>query len=262
MRVRVIFGLNNRGGWVPFHHQFLIADFLENLIRKEMPDYADYSEFNFSGIKGQTKVGKHGLHFYSNKITLVISAWDKEFMDALLKAIFSMKFMDVGKLNISPESVEMEEIPDFKESAKFICISPLVITNVETEIGLTKQFVDPEEDLFSDLLYESTMLRLEESKRFSDEQMQSFYKFQVEPDQRYLAKIKATEKKFSRIYPAFDGDKKIEVRGYTLPFTFYVDELVQKYVFITGFGEYANKGFGMLDLANVDPTTRSKAYEF
>ena len=262
MRVRIIFTLNNRGGWVPFHHQYLLSDLMENVLQKDAKEYVDFEWYNFSGLKGQTKVGKQGLHFYSSKVTLVLSSIDKGFIDAVLKGIFTRKEIEIGKISLTPDSVELEKKPDLTDETKYICISPLVIADPNTEIGSTKQFVDPTDDLFSDLLYESTMTRLDQNPDFTSEEIESYFKFQVDPDQKYLAKIRASEKKFSRIYPAFIGDKQVEVRGYTFPFTFYVDSKVQEFIFNCGFGEFAKKGFGMLDLANVDPVGRAAKYEF
>lgn len=262
MRVRLIFELKNRGGWVPFHHQFLLAEFLEGIKSNIDPIYKDYTRYNFSGIKGQTKVGKNGLHFYSNKVTLVFASPEKDFIDAMLKHVFAQKEIVLGKLELVPEYAEIEKEPTFEEHTKFICISPLVIAMPDTEIGASKQFINPTEDSFSDLLYEATMNRMETAPEFKDEDLTKFFKFQVDPDRRYLDKIRASEKKFSRIYPVYPGNEKKEVRGYTFPFTFYVDKSVQKYVFETGFGELTYKGFGMLDIANVDPVGRAKKYEF
>lgn len=262
MRVRVIYELKNRGGWVPFHHQFLLSDYIEEIIKKELPQYSDFQKYNFSGLKGQTKIGKNGLHFYSNKVTLVIASSEKVFIDNLLKGIFTQKDVAIGKLILEPESVEIESEPDITEQTKFICISPLVITPFDSEIGASKQFLNPTEDAFSDLLYESTMYKLEDEASFSEEEIANYFKFQVDPDRKYLAKIRASEKKFSRIYPCYEGDTKHEVRGYTFPFILYVDKKVQKFIFETGFGEYTHKGFGMLDIANVDPIGRAKPYEF
>ncbi len=262
MRVRLIFELKNRGGWVPFHHQFLLAEFLEGVKANIGAEYKNYDRYNFSGLKGQTKVGKNGLHFYSNKVTLVFASPEKEFIDKMLKEVFSKKELSIGKLDLVPEYVEIEKEPTFEDHTKFICISPLVIAMPDTEIGASKQFINPPEDQFSDLLYESTMNRMEVAPEFENDDLAQFFKFQVDPDRKYLDRIRANEKKFSRIYPVYIAGDKQEVRGYTFPFTFYVDKRVQKFVFETGFGELTYKGFGMLDIANVDPIGRAQKYEF
>ena len=80
-------------------------------------------------------------------------------------------------------------------------------------------------------------------------------------DKGYLDKIRASEKKFSRVYPVYLSEEKAEVRGYTFPFTLYADKTIQKFIFETGFGEHSQKGFGMLDIANADPIDRVQPYK-
>jgi len=116
-------------------------------------------------------------------------------------------------------------------------------------------------DIAEHLLYESTILRMSESKLYSAEKLKTFFKFQLVPDHGYLTKIEQSQKKFARIYPVFDQDVKYEVRGYTFPFTLYAAPEVQKFVFILGLGAFTHKGFGMLDIANIDPTKRTKEYK-
>jgi CRISPR-associated endoribonuclease Cas6 len=91
---------------------------------------------------------------------------------------------------------------------------------------------------------------LEESQKFSPEELASFYKFQLIADKDYLDKIQASHKKFARIYPLYDSDVKFEVRGYTFPFTLYAPQPVQQFVYEYGLGHFSHKGFGMLDVAN------------
>ncbi|NJO03714.1 MAG: hypothetical protein HC880_20425 [Bacteroidia bacterium] len=68
-------------------------------------------------------------------------------------------------------------------------------------------------------------------------------------------------KKFARIYTVFEGKIKYELRGYTFPFTLYAAPAVQEFIFNCGLGAYTHKGFGMIDLANVDPIERTEIYE-
>ncbi len=263
MRVRIIFKLKNKGSFLPFHHQFILAQFIKGVIVKGGNEkYVNYPFYNFSGLKGQTKVSRSGLHYYSNLVTLVLSAQDKAFVDYVLGLIFEFDTIPLGNLEISPLSTEIETQPDLKEDNKFICISPTVPVKSTFNGVEGKRFIMPESDEFSDLLYDSTMQRMEASGMYTAEQIESFSKFQVVPDMEYLNKLRAKEKKFARIYSVFDMDVKYEARGYTLPFKLYAAKEVQEFVFNCGLGQYTYKGFGMLDLANVNPVGRSKAYTF
>lgn len=248
---------------MPFHHQYLLAQLVKGIIVKgKETKYFGYQQYCFSGLKGQTKISRSGLHFYSNKITLVFSSFEKEFVDYFLKNLFKFPQIEVGNLVLIPEYVELEELPDFSTEASYICISPLVLLEPSFNDTQGKRFISPDTDDFSDLLYDSTMARLESSSRFTADEISQFYKFQVLPDHKYLAKIAASQKKFARIYPLYDQDVKYEVRGYTLPFTLFAHVKVQEFVFILGLGLYGYKGFGMLDSVKADPGKENPIYEF
>jgi CRISPR-associated endoribonuclease Cas6 len=262
LRVRIVFGLTNKGAAVPFHHQYLVSGLISSLLEKSDSKFSKFTDYNFSGLKGQTKVGKEGLHFYSSKITLVFSSPNEEFLQFLLNQLFKYTQVEIGKLQLVPLSVEKENMPQVSEEVKFICISPMVIINPLDPSIDPKKFINPMLDTFSDLLYDNTMTRMEESGRFSPEELSDFFKFQVVPDKVYLTKIKEEEKKFARIFPIFEGETKYEVRGYTFPFILYAHEKVQQFVFDLGMGMFTHKGFGMLDIANADPNQRTTPYEF
>jgi CRISPR-associated endoribonuclease Cas6 len=124
-----------------------------------------------------------------------------------------------------------------------------------------KKLITPESDEFSDLLYESTISRMEATGRYKNEELAAFYKFQIVPDADYLNRIQSSHKKFARIYPLYDNDIKFEVRGYTFPFRLYANEEVQRFVYENGLGYFSHKGFGMLDLANNDSIKRESQHE-
>ncbi len=262
MRIRIVFILKNKGGYVPFHHQYLLAQLIKGVLLKGgKEEYFNYTKYNFSGLKGQIKISRNGLHYYSSRITLVFSCVNKDFLDYFIKNLFDFPQIEVGNLVLIPEAVEEEQIPVLENVSKFVCISPLVLLSPKFNDTEGKKFISPDTDEFSDMLYESTLKRMEKSKLYPPEKLQSFYKFQVVPDLEYIQKIRENQKKFARIYPLYDMDVKYEVRGYTFPFTLYAAPEVQNFVFMLGIGEFTFKGFGMLDLANVDPTQRTKTYK-
>lgn len=238
---------------MPFHHQFLLAQTIKGLLvtggRKE---YLNYTQYNFSGLKGQIKISRKGLHFYSSKVTLVFSTSDKGFLDYLVATLFEQKELVIGSLQLVPESVENEEPVVISESVKFLCISPIVVLPASFNDESSKRFVLPDTDEFSDLLYDSTIQRMEASGKFTTAEIADFYKFQLVPDKDYINRLQSSHKKFARIYPLYDSDIKYEVRGYTFPFTLYAPQPVQQFVYENGLGHFSHKGFGMLDVASPD----------
>ncbi len=246
---------------MPFHHQYLLSNLIKELLEEGQTQYSDYEFYNFSGLKGQTKISRDGLHFYSSKVTLVLSSPNQEFLDYLLNQIFERDTIQVGQLYLSPHSIEAEPNPDLGDALKCVCISPLVLTNPKQDRYYAKKFISPEEDTFSDLLYDSTMSRMERSKSFTEAEIASFFKFQVVPDKIYLKRIREKEKKFARIYTLQQENQKHEVRGYTFPFLLYAAPKVQEFVYECGLGAFAYHGFGMIDLASPDPTKATVIYE-
>jgi len=237
---------------LPFHHQHLIAGLIDDLLQNSTDFAKDENllirRLNFSGVKGQTKVGKSGLHYCSNKVTLVLSSDTPRYIELLINELFRKRYILIGKLNVSPEKVEEEEFSQLTSQTKFLCISPIVLStkpeeNIE-EISLYS-------DVLSDLLYDSTMQKIESLGLFKGESLESFSNFQVVPDQEYISKALNNNKKISRLYRIKDRNgEKQEYRGYTFPFKLYAHEKIQKLVLECGFGEFADLGFGMLDVVN------------
>ena len=250
MRVRVIFNLRNKGATVPFHHQFLLAQMIKGILVKGGDTcLKNYELYNFSGLKGQTRVGRNGLHFFSKKVTIVFSSPQKSFVDYFLKNLFELPAIEAGNLILVPDSVDQEIIPNVESRARFICISPLVLLPAIFRNDESKKFISPTDEMFVQHLSKSTQRRLDNLEDpVSDKNCLD--DFELEPDLDYLAKIKVDQKKFSRIYPMYDDDVKYEVRGYTFPFTLDVNPEFFKFLFSCGLGEYAHKGFGMLDIGS------------
>jgi CRISPR-associated endoribonuclease Cas6 len=262
VRIRIVFTLKNKGAYVPFHHQFLLAQTVKGLIvAGKSAAYQQFTHFNFSGLKGQTKISRKGLHFYSSRVTLVFSTSDKGFLDYFLGVLFEQKELVIGTLQLSPVVVEQEEPVSVSESVKFLCISPIVTVEAAFNDEAGKRFINPETDEFSDLLYEATIAQMQSSGKFTAAQMAEFYKFQLVPDKDYLNRIQASHKKFARIYPLYDADIKYEVRGYTFPFTLFAPPAVQQFVYEHGLGYFSHKGFGMLDMANHNPIKKEADLE-
>jgi len=66
LRVRIIFNLKVKGGSVPFHHQFLLAQFIKGVLIRGGDDLLKENQaYNFSALKGQTRIGRNGDLNYS-----------------------------------------------------------------------------------------------------------------------------------------------------------------------------------------------------
>ncbi|HHP7241185.1 MAG TPA: CRISPR-associated endoribonuclease Cas6 [Cyclobacteriaceae bacterium] len=262
MRIRITFKVKNKGAVVPFHHQYLLSQTIKGiLLNGNSKEFADYNFYNFSGLKGQTRISKNGLHYQSNKVTLVLSTPNQEFVDYFLNELFIYPSIQIGNLNITPESVEEEYLEDFNNGSKYICISPLIILKPNFQDDSGKRFVEPQSDEFSDYIFQSTIHRMGQFG-IDVTKIKDYQKFQVVPDNQYIKRLRNSNKKFARIYPVYENDIKFEVRGYTFPFILYAPMEMQDFVFTCGLGNFCHKGFGMLDIANRNPISRAVPYDF
>ncbi|ADR22869.1 hypothetical protein MATR_32820 [Marivirga tractuosa] len=252
MRVRLIFKNKEKGATVPFHHQYYLFRFFKGLIKKcGKEEFNDFKHYNFSGLKGQTTVSKSGLHFYSSKITVVFSCSNKDFVDSIIEVLFSLPEIKLNGLTIIPHSVELENDIEFAEEVKYICLSPVVLLTPEFSSDSGKKFIHPSSIEFADFLKTALL----EKNGLNDLGGFEFY-----PDSNYLKKLEERGKKYSRVYPIFDQDVPYEVRGYTFPFTLKAAPELHQYLFENGVGLFNDKGFGMLDLAEVTPGSQTVPY--
>ena len=252
MRVRLIFKNKEKGATVPFHHQYYLFRFFKGLIKKcGKEEFNNFNHYNFSGLKGQTTVSKSGLHFYSSKITVVFSCSNQDFIDSIIEVLFTLPEIKLNGLTIIPHSVELENEIEFNEETKYICISPLILLTPEFSSDEGKKFIHPDSDEFVEQLSKALLEKNE---------LNDFGGFEFFPDGNYLKKLEDRGKKYSRVYPIFDQDIPYEVRGYTFPFTLQGSPALHKYLFECGLGLFNDKGFGMLDLAEVTPGSKTVPY--
>ena len=253
MRLRIIFQLLNQGGIVPFHQQALLSSFVYDFLPSRLSSSDTWS---FSGLKGQTKVTAKGLYYSSQKVTLVFSTPSRELAEAFVQAVFSNGVFGLAGLELQPIQV-LEEIVEFEtDTIKYICISPLVVLAEGFPDPELKQFISPASGSFADLLYESTVSRMEKAGYSLNKPEDVFFNFR--PDEEYLRRAKETDKKYSRIYSLEGFGNYEELRGYTLPFYLDAAPEIHEFIFHSGLGEATRYGFGMLDFAERAEKTRTK----
>ena len=223
--------------------------------------FSDFELYNFSGLKGQTRVSRDGLEFISSLVTLVFSCPSRLFVDYFLSLLFEYPQIELGNLKLSPASVELEDKFRFEGDAKFICISPVVLTKPDLDDERNKRFVHPQNDSFSNMLHFSTLERMRESKAYSEEKLKTFTEFDLEADEAYINRMDTQNKKYARIYPVYYKDIRFEVRGYTLPFVLKAAPEVQQFIFTCGVGSLTHMGFGMLDVVNRTTASHFETYE-
>ena len=251
MRLKITFSLQSQDYVMPHYQQTLLDTWLTS-IKLTSETWHDYSLYNFSSLRGQATSQQSGLDYLPGQIKLVVSSPSQEFLDFIAGQILAQKTHTVGPLHLSAISAHQEPTPVLGDVVKYVCISPLVLSFhalEDEEAG--KAFIHPQEDQFSDLLYECTIKRMEASGLYSLEELKHFFKFQFVPDQYYLTKLKKQGKLFARVYPVSYGGQEYEIRTYVLPFTLYAAKQVQEYVYTYGLGAFTEQGLGMLDTKNL-----------
>ncbi len=244
MRIKISFlKVHGSSGTVPLHHQKIISAFLEEVIR-ELP--VSSNNYNFSSLKGTSKVQTGQIRFLSSKVSLVLSAPEPDFADELVKKIFDRRLVSFAKLTLVPKSFEVIPDPEFKTQMKYVCISPMVPQEAfeADESGNLPEPLDPRSQDFSDMFYDAILDRMEKAG-FTEEQIAKFAEFEIIPDPGYIQKIAETHKKFARIYK---NNLNQTIYGYLLPFTLHAHPQVQKFIWECGIGIYTTQGYGMVDI--------------
>jgi CRISPR-associated endoribonuclease Cas6 len=242
MRYKISFTREkNSTNTIPLHHQKLINDALGPMIDSISNNRYD---FNFSSLKATTKIQNGYMKLLSAKITLVISGRKDEEVTQLKDKIFEQSKMIIGRLTLRPKRHELIPEPVFQTRMRYLCISPLVLSNPNTEAEKALQTVDPASHEFSDLLYNSVLDKMEKAG-YTEEQLTRYAEFEVIPDNEYINKIRHEGKKFVRQYKCSSG---LPMMGYLLPFTLHAHEDVHRFIWQTGIGVLTDEGYGMLDV--------------
>ena len=191
MRIKISFlKVHGSSGTVPLHHQKIISAFLEEVIR-EMPIKSEF--YNFSSLKGTSKVQAGQIRFLSSKVSLVLSAPEGEFLQMLVNEIFERRLVSFAKLTLVPKSYEVMADPEFKTVMKYVCISPMV-SQPPFEVdasGNIPDALDPRNQEFSDLFYDAVIDQMEKAG-FDQNQLGQFAEFEIMPDAGYAEITGAT----------------------------------------------------------------------
>lgn len=242
MRVKISFlrtqGSNNT---VPLHHQKLVSSFVESIIAEI--NYKPRS-YNFSSLKGTSKVQNGFMRFLSSKVSLVVSSDSGDFIERFTQKIFEKPFVTIGKLSLVPKMQQMIDYPDFTTKMRYVCISPLVIADPEKEPELSQRVIDPTSHEFSDHIYNAVAERMEKAG-FTDAELNEFAEFEVIPDAHYITKINESGKKYARHYK---NNQDFPMIGYLIPFTLHAHPKVHKFIWDCGLGQLATHGYGMVDI--------------
>ena len=242
MRIKISFLRDqSSSNSIPLHHQKLLSGALHDIASSVTTEPVS---FNFSSIKGTSRIQNGFMKFLSTKVTLVISSANADFLQKLIDEIFTRPYLSVGKMNLVPKGKEVIGDPDFQKRMRYLCISPVVLLNPDLDPDTTQEMVSPVSNEFSDALFNGTLDRME-AAGYTEEQLAQYAEFEVKPDREYVEKIMDSGKKFARFYKSNDGNTMM---GYLLPFTLYAHPDVHDYIWKNGSGVLTDQGYGMVDI--------------
>jgi CRISPR-associated endoribonuclease Cas6 len=246
MRIKISFlKVHGTNGLVPLHHQKIISSLMEELIR-DLPVKSE--RYNFSSLKGTSKVQNGQIRFLSSKVSLVISAPEAEFVQKLVEKIFDKRLINFAKLTLVPKSQQEIPDPEFQTVMKYVCISPLIPQSPFVAEENLPEPLNPGSHEFSDLIYDSIIERMERAG-YSEKQLNQYAEFEITPDATYLNKMIESQKKFARIYK---NNQNQTMLGYLLPFTMHAHPDVHQFIWDSGIGLFTTHGYGMIDLVGRD----------
>jgi CRISPR-associated endoribonuclease Cas6 len=242
MRVKISFLRDHSSAnSIPLHHQKLLTDSLSPFFESLT---SDRTIWNFSSLKGTSKIMNGFMRMLSSKVTLVISGRNKEYLEQVIKMVFERPYISIGKMNLIPKNYDVIPDPDFQTKMRYLCISPLILHDPNKETDKAQEQIDPTSHAFSDILYNDVLDRMEKAG-YTESQLNEFAEFEFMPDQDYVNKINTTGKKFARFYKCLSG---ITMMGYLLPFTLHAHPEVHKFVWEVGMGVLTEEGYGMVDI--------------
>lgn len=88
MRIKISFLRDQMSAnTIPLHHQTLLAESLYAIIDSFG---GERSTFNFSSLKGTSKIQNGFMRFLSSKVTLVVSSRNVQMLEQMVSKIFEM----------------------------------------------------------------------------------------------------------------------------------------------------------------------------
>lgn len=242
MRIKISFLKDQHSGnTLPLHHQKLLNDSLTDILNYLKGDPA---LFNFSSLKGTSKIQKGLMKFLSSKITLAISSKDINLVEQVTKTIFSQERFFVGRMQLIPKEYQVIPDPEFSTRMRYLCISPMVLFDPSKDPDKCEEILDPTSHQFSDILYNLVLDKMEQCG-FPEHKLRDFEEFDASPDKEYVEKVNSNGKKFARYYKNSQGKSMC---GYLLPFTLHAHPMVHEFVWQSGIGALNHEGYGMVDL--------------
>lgn len=270
----------NKKAVLPINYNYFLTSLIYKIIRNSSQDYSAFLHdegyklgeskkgfklFTFSMLKGgKYKTNGREIAFIGGHIQWEISSPVNHFIQHLIDGVFSEgQEIRIGPINDRSnclnglnglnrfliERVETLPRPEFKETMKFTCLSPITVSKIVSSSssnglsgfsglnGLRCHYLRPWEDGFSEAIKNNLIkkYRLVTGKELGDSD------FQIKIDTEYM------NKKSGKITKNIDF-KGTNIIGFMAPFEVTGNPELIEMGYEAGFGEKGSMGFGMVKL--------------
>ncbi|MBF0505662.1 MAG: CRISPR-associated endoribonuclease Cas6 [Nitrospirae bacterium] len=260
MRVKLTFAPVSRKAVLPINYNYLLTSLIYKIIRNSSRDYSAFLHdegykigeskkgfklFTFSMLKGGKFRADHSdIVFSGGHIQWEISSPVNDFIQHLVSGVFSQGH----EIRIGPANAEVRFLigqvetlprPEFKETMKFTCLSPITVSKIigipPLTSGLRCHYLRPWEDDFSEAIKNNLVKKC----RLVTGEAPEDAEFRIKIDAEYM------NKKNGKITKKINF-KGTDIIGFMAPFQVTGNAELIEVGYEAGFGGKGSMGFGMV----------------
>ncbi len=245
MRLKLVFLNNYNSMTIPINYNHFLSSAIYSYLSKADKVYSSkihnlnsYKFFTFSWLQIPKKqIEGSYLKILSEKFFWYISSPSKDFISTLANGILKTDFLKIGNTEFELSQVEL--LPEIKlnEKAKFVCLSPIVVTTKKEHNGNLEKYYYKPTDNTEEIIEKIINNLIKKYEKFYNKKPKSDIK--LEFDQNYLPKSQV-------LVHYIKEDLDIKIPAIMCPFFAEGDEELVKFGYECGFGELNSAGFGMV----------------
>lgn len=257
MRIRVELHLD-RPIALPINHQNILTgviySFLEQgdaeyarflhddgyLASQDERDHRRFKLFVHSPLRSRRRrVAGSVLQLGPGTAEWLISSPVDDFLTSFAVGLMAAGELDLGRMRIPIVMVQTLTAPDMRETMRFTCVSPIVVSVTERQNGVVHtRYLVAEDAEFSERVRQNLLAKYSALRGGA---LPADDRFSLCFDQDYLARHRATK---------LVEYKGIRVRGMLAPFEVQGSPELMQIGYHAGFGEKNAAGFGMVEVEN------------
>ncbi|MDN5293233.1 MAG: CRISPR-associated endoribonuclease Cas6 [Eubacteriales bacterium] len=245
MRIKVVLQTPPDGVFIPYDYQYYLTAAIYRKLSLADPEYAaflhqqgygerGYKLFTFSQLRARSKKGASQGFWIVGEAWLVVSSPLTRFLFPLLQGLLNEPFLSLGDVHLPVKKVLTQQAPPLAGGAKFVCLSPVVVTTGTGEGPARYLRYHEDPALFSEKIRQNLLRRYRACYGSSPEDERLFFYF----DHRYLSEKKGTKLIQYRDHSIF---------GYLAPVQLEGSPELIRFAWEAGIGEKNSMGFGCLE---------------